>query len=145
MVRVFNCVVVGLILTDAIVEMVYCKAPFEHQNRTELFQMITSSTKHLKFIDDPILVDVNHLISKLLSPDAHRRLGTLHGGIDDIKQHRFFETDSFPWNDLELQQLAAPNHNGIALKRTTSWHQHEQLMTDSDSQEAVPNDFLDNF
>ena len=107
--------------------------------------MITNSKKHLKFIDDPLFAEVNHLISKLLSPDAHRRLGTLHGGIDDVKNHRFFEKESFSWRDLELEHMKAPNHNGIVLNPTANSHEHEQLVFADDAQEAVANEFLDSF
>jgi len=46
------------------------------------------------------------LVKRLLTPDLAKRYGNLKNGVEDIKQHRWFQNFSF--EDLVARKLPAP-------------------------------------
>jgi len=46
------------------------------------------------------------LVGKLLHKNASKRLGVVKGGVDNIKNHKFFK--GFDWQGLEARRLTAP-------------------------------------
>lgn len=46
------------------------------------------------------------LVKHLLRRDLSKRYGNLKNGVDDIKNHRFF--DNFSWSNLLTKKIAPP-------------------------------------
>ena len=77
--------------------------------------------------------DAKDLIRKLLTADLTRRLGTLHGGASDIKNHPWFK--SVDWAKALASGLAPPYVPRIASGGDTS---HFDSYPDSDEDTALP-------
>lgn len=50
--------------------------------------------------------DAVDLLSQLITPDLTKRLGNLHGGPEDVKQHPWF--GEVPWDRLLKKDIDAP-------------------------------------
>lgn len=66
----------------------------------EIFKMVTS--EKIKFPRD-FDKDAKSLIKHLTAHDLSLRLGNLKGGIEDVKNHRFFK--SIDWAELNSQRM----------------------------------------
>eukprot|EP00296_Roombia_truncata_P000160 JP435823.1.p1 GENE.JP435823.1~~JP435823.1.p1 ORF type:complete len:353 (+),score=95.56 JP435823.1:59-1117(+) len=86
-----------------IYEMLVGYPPFYSEDRMALYQNILSGK-----IEFPRHVSrqARDLISKLLTADLTRRLGTLRHGSKDIRRHPWFR--GFDWNALMYRKLQAP-------------------------------------
>lgn len=78
-------------------------SPFEAQSQMEMFQKITRAD--FKFPRD-FTEDEMELINGLLSIDLTRRLGNMHGGVDDVKKMNYFS--SINWDRLLSQEEPSP-------------------------------------
>ena len=77
--------------------------PFNDEDPMLIYQKILKGK--IKF---PSSFDSNakSLVKHLLEADLSKRYGNLKGGINDIKNHRFFKT--MDWNALLIKALKAP-------------------------------------
>jgi serine/threonine protein kinase len=84
-------------------EMLVGYPPFYSEDRMALYQNILSGK-----VDYPRHVSrqARDLISKLLTADLTRRLGTLRHGSKDIRRHPWFR--GFDWNALMHKKIQAP-------------------------------------
>jgi len=57
-------------------------------------------------IEAALRLEAKNLIIELLRKDKTKRLGCLHGGVDDIKNHRFFA--GVNWTNVENGTMNAP-------------------------------------
>ncbi|KAJ2163085.1 cAMP-dependent protein kinase catalytic subunit [Coemansia sp. RSA 552] len=86
-----------------IFEMIAGYPPFYDEDHYRLYEKILAGRIQWPSQFDPVARD---LVSRLLTADLSRRLGNLHGGSDDIKDHRWFaEVD---WARLEAREIPAP-------------------------------------
>ena len=84
-------------------EMMYGRPPFMSNDTYELFQMtLKSKILFPKNFDS----HAKSLIKKLCKHDLSERYGNLHGGVNDIKNHKFFA--DINWNDMVNQSIKAP-------------------------------------
>ena len=74
--------------------------PFNDEDPMLIYQKILKGK--IKF---PSSFDSNakSLVKHLLEADLSKRYGNLKGGVDDIKNHRFFK--GFDWNGLLTRSL----------------------------------------
>lgn len=86
-----------------IYEMRCGRSPFECSDQVKLFKKIT--LRDFTFPRD-FTNDEKMLIKGLLQPDITRRLGCMHGGVDDIKNQQYFK--AVHWNDLYEMKVASP-------------------------------------
>ncbi|KAJ1963024.1 cAMP-dependent protein kinase catalytic subunit [Dipsacomyces acuminosporus] len=86
-----------------IFEMIAGYPPFYDEDHYRLYEKILSGRVQWPAQFDPVARD---LVSRLLTADLSRRLGNLHRGSADIKEHRWFaEVD---WNRLAAREIPAP-------------------------------------
>lgn len=78
-------------------------SPFESRSQVEMFKRI--AVADFKFPRDFTELEQS-FISGLLQVDQTKRLGSMHGGVDDIKRHRFF--DGINWDKLSSQDVKSP-------------------------------------
>merc|ERR1711957_360273 len=86
-----------------IYEMIVGYPPFVDEDPMGIYQKILSGK-----IVFPKLFDKNAkgLVKKLLTADLGKRYGNLKNGVDDIKQHKWF--NDLDWNQLLEKQLPTP-------------------------------------
>ncbi|KAJ1779234.1 cAMP-dependent protein kinase catalytic subunit [Coemansia sp. RSA 1807] len=86
-----------------IFEMIAGYPPFYDEDHYRLYEKILAGRIQWPPQFDPVARD---LVSHLLTADLSRRLGNLHRGSADIKEHRWFaEVD---WNRLAAREIPAP-------------------------------------
>ncbi|KAJ1947914.1 cAMP-dependent protein kinase catalytic subunit [Kickxella alabastrina] len=86
-----------------IFEMIAGYPPFYDEDHYRLYEKILAGRIQWPAEFDPVARD---LVSRLLTADLSRRLGNLHRGSADIKEHRWFaEVD---WNRLAAREIPAP-------------------------------------
>ncbi|KAI8323134.1 Pkinase-domain-containing protein [Martensiomyces pterosporus] len=86
-----------------IFEMIAGYPPFYDEDHYRLYEKILAGRIQWPAQFDPVARD---LVSRLLTADLSRRLGNLHRGSADIKEHRWFaEVD---WNRLAAREIPAP-------------------------------------
>ncbi|KAJ2478938.1 cAMP-dependent protein kinase catalytic subunit [Coemansia sp. RSA 2131] len=86
-----------------IFEMIAGYPPFYDEDHYRLYEKILAGRIQWPPQFDPVARD---LVSRLLTADLSRRLGNLHRGSADIKEHRWFaEVD---WNRLAAREIPAP-------------------------------------
>ncbi|KAJ2513342.1 cAMP-dependent protein kinase catalytic subunit [Coemansia sp. RSA 1939] len=86
-----------------IFEMIAGYPPFYDEDHYRLYEKIMAGRIQWPTQFDPVARD---LVSRLLTADLSRRLGNLHRGSADIKDHRWFaEVD---WNRLAAREIPAP-------------------------------------
>jgi len=78
-------------------------SPFEAKSQMEMFKKITK--RDFKFPRE-FTEDEQDFIGGLLQVDLTHRLGNLHGGVDDIKGHKYFAT--VDWEKLLAQTIVSP-------------------------------------
>ncbi|GMI03342.1 hypothetical protein TrLO_g13979 [Triparma laevis f. longispina] len=87
-----------------IYEMLCGTTPFEANNQQDTFERIVYSQRYLRF---PLRFDphAKSIIRKLLEANSALRLGSLKGGIQDIKNHLFFSAHAIKSKDdwIKLQ------------------------------------------
>lgn len=85
-------------------EMLVGRPPFMSNDPMDLFQMaLNEKIKFPKDFDSK----AKSLIKKLANKDLSSRYGNLHGGVKDIKDHRFFK--DFSWDKiLKCNKADAP-------------------------------------
>ena len=88
-----------------IYEMLCGATPFEARSQQETFERIVYSQRHLRF---PLGFDphAKSLIRKLLESNSALRLGSLRGGVEDIKEHLFFSAHCLNWDELYQRDIA---------------------------------------
>ncbi|GMH91100.1 hypothetical protein TrST_g10019 [Triparma strigata] len=81
-----------------IYEMLCGTTPFEANNQQDTFERIVYSQRYLRF---PLRFDphAKSIIRKLLEANSALRLGSLKGGIQDIKKHLFFSAHAIKSKD----------------------------------------------
>ncbi|KAJ2687377.1 cAMP-dependent protein kinase catalytic subunit [Coemansia spiralis] len=86
-----------------IFEMIAGYPPFYDEDHYRLYEKVLAGHIQWPTQFDPIARD---LVSRLLTADLSRRLGNLHRGSADIKEHRWFaEVD---WTRLAAREIPAP-------------------------------------
>ncbi|KAJ1869159.1 cAMP-dependent protein kinase catalytic subunit [Coemansia sp. RSA 486] len=86
-----------------IFEMIAGYPPFYDEDHYRLYEKILAGRIQWPAQFDPVARD---LVSRLLTADLSRRLGNLHRGSADIKEHRWFaEVD---WTRLAAREIPAP-------------------------------------
>ncbi|KAJ2005420.1 cAMP-dependent protein kinase catalytic subunit [Coemansia thaxteri] len=86
-----------------IFEMIAGYPPFYDEDHYRLYEKILAGRIQWPAQFDPVARD---LVSRLLTADLSRRLGNLHRGSADIKEHRWFaEVD---WDRLAAREIPAP-------------------------------------
>ncbi|KAJ2744302.1 cAMP-dependent protein kinase catalytic subunit [Coemansia sp. BCRC 34301] len=86
-----------------IFEMIAGYPPFYDEDHYRLYEKVLAGHIQWPSQFDPIARD---LVSRLLTADLSRRLGNLHRGSADIKEHRWFaEVD---WDRLAAREIPAP-------------------------------------
>lgn len=84
-------------------EMLMGKDPFNNKDPIIIYQnILTNNKKFPKIIDR----DAKTLINHLLVADPKKRYGCLKNGVNDIKNHRFY--NDFQWDRLWECALEAP-------------------------------------
>lgn len=84
-------------------EMLVGIDPFNDEDPMKICQKILKGK--VKFPTN-ISSNAKSLIKHLLVQDLSKRYGNLKGGVDDIKNHRFFK--ELDWNDLINQKIQPP-------------------------------------
>ncbi|EDQ84285.1 uncharacterized protein MONBRDRAFT_12960 [Monosiga brevicollis MX1] len=84
-------------------EMRCGRSPFESRSQMEMFKRITK--RDYKFPRD-FTEEERSFIDGLLQVDLTRRLGNMHGGVDDIKRHPYFA--SLDWDKLYSHAAKSP-------------------------------------
>lgn len=84
-------------------EMRCGRSPFESRSQMEMFKRITK--RDFKFPRD-FTEHERSFINGLLQVDLTHRLGNMHGGVDDIKKHKYFA--SINWDKLLAQTAPSP-------------------------------------
>jgi len=86
-------------------EMLTGNPPFTSSDPMRTYRLIL---KGIDAIDFPWKVKkpAQNLIRRLCRTNPSERIGNLRGGINEIKNHRWFS--GFDWDSLKLQQLDAP-------------------------------------
>ena len=78
--------------------------PFYHEDHMKLYENILAcKPKFSVNIFDPITKD---LVKRLLTTDLTKRFGNLKGGVNDIKQHPWFQ--DLDWDKLLALGIPAP-------------------------------------
>jgi hypothetical protein len=86
-----------------IYEMLAGYPPFYNENHVELYQQILEG----KYSFPPqISHTARDLIRKLLQPDLSKRFGNLKGGVEDIKNHKWFA--GVNWEHVENKLIIPP-------------------------------------
>jgi len=84
-------------------EMRSGRAPFESKSQLEMFKKI--SRRDFKYPRD-FTQEEQGFIGGLLQVDLTRRLGSMHGGVGDIKAMPYFA--AFDWDQLYHQKVPSP-------------------------------------
>ena len=84
--------------------------PFYHENTFIIYEKILSGEVEFPPFITPAAKD---LISRLLQPDLSKRYGCMENGVEDIKNHKFFEEMDFgtlttPWRPLPCHLTRPP-------------------------------------
>ena len=74
--------------------------PFNDEDPMLIYQKILKGKIKFPSSFDP---NAKSLVKHLLEADLSKRYGNLKGGVDDIKNHRFFK--GFDWNGLLIRNL----------------------------------------
>ena len=84
-------------------EMLQGRAPFTHNERTKLFELIVAGqVTYAHGISDR----ARSLIESLLIVDPSQRLGNVRNGVSAIRQHPFFR--EIKWSDVSRRKLTPP-------------------------------------
>lgn len=86
-----------------IFEMIAGYPPFYDDNPLGIYEKILEGVLQFPSDFDPAAKD---LVKRLLTADRSKRLGTLRGGSEDIKRHKFFRGVDF--GTLAKKQIAPP-------------------------------------
>lgn len=98
-----------------IYEMIVGYPPFVDEDPMGIYQKILRGKIVFPRIFDN---DAKGLVKKLLTADLGKRFGNLKNGVDDIKQHKWFNTVN--WQDLYDKKVGAPMKPKIASEKDTS-------------------------
>lgn len=122
-----------------IYEMLVGMPPFQGDTLTEIYDEIMSGrARFLKKMD----FFAKDLIKKLLQVDQMKRLGNLLGGVEDIKEHKWFMDVS--WDDALEMKIVPPIIPKLHSKGDTSnFNEYEE--ESEDDQEAPTEQELDLF
>eukprot|EP00941_MAST-03F_sp_MAST-3F-sp1_P004890 g4890.t1 len=88
-----------------IFELLCRRTPFEDERTGNIFKKIIAAANHLKF-QPGFSLDARSLICQLMNPNPGMRLGMLHAGINDIKNHRWF--GGIDWTELVKMKYKTP-------------------------------------
>lgn len=77
--------------------------PFNDEDPMLIYQKILKGK--IKF-PSSFNANAKSLVKHVLEADLSKRYGNLKGGVDDIKNHRFFK--GVDWNQLVSKQIKAP-------------------------------------
>lgn len=84
-------------------EMLNGHSPFEAEDHLATYQKILDGTVNYPAKMNAQAVDI---IGKLLQKDISRRFGNLKDGTSDIKNHPFYKSRKFDWNDFSQRGSA---------------------------------------
>jgi serine/threonine protein kinase len=84
--------------------------PFYNENIFITYEKILSGSLHFPSHFTPA---AKNLIKNLLQPDLSKRYGCMENGVEDIKNHKFFEEMDFgtlttPWRPLPCHLTRPP-------------------------------------
>lgn len=96
-------------------ELIVGYSPFGARTDIERYAKISSG---VYTTPSRVSEGASDLIARLLEVNPSRRLGNLRGGVDDIKNHAFF--DGFDWKACEERRLKAPYRPRLAKNGDTS-------------------------
>merc|ERR1712146_240838 len=88
-----------------IFEMRSGRSPFEARSQLEMFKKI--SKRDFKLPRD-FTEEEQNLIGGLLQVDLTRRLGAMHGGVQDIKKQKYFNYSPNDWDRLYKKEIPSP-------------------------------------
>ena len=88
-------------------ELLCGQTPFDDESQPKVFEKIVGSQRHLRF---PRGFDAHakSLVRKLMHPTPALRLGSLKGGVAEIRSHRFFTANELDFAALLRYEVAAP-------------------------------------
>jgi serine/threonine protein kinase len=98
-----------------IYEMVVGYPPFVDEDPMGIYQKILSGKIVFPKVFDK---DAKGLVKKLLTADLGKRYGNLKNGVDDIKQHKWF--NNIVWTDLLEKKMPSPFKPKVAADNDTS-------------------------
>ena len=84
-------------------EMIVGIDPFNDEDTMAIYQKVIKCKVRFPSYFPP---DAKRLVKHLLVKDLSKRYGNLKGGVNDIKNHRFFK--NMDWNKLIKYQIEAP-------------------------------------
>merc|ERR1712224_716753 len=98
-----------------IYEMIVGYPPFVDEDPMGIYQKILSG----KIIFPKVFnKEAKGLVKKLLTADLGKRYGNLKNGVDDIKQHKWFQ--NIVWSDLLNKKIPSPFKPKVASETDTS-------------------------
>merc|ERR1719226_60028 len=98
-----------------IYEMIVGYPPFVDEDPMGIYQKILSGKIVFPRVFDK---DAKGLVKKLLTADLGKRYGNLKNGVDDIKQHKWFQ--SVVWSELLSKKIPSPFKPKVASETDTS-------------------------
>lgn len=122
-------------------EMLAGYPPFFDDNPFGIYEKIMEGK-----LEFPSHMDVaaKDLIRRLLTADRSRRLGSLRGGGEDVKKHKFFK--SIDWDDLQARKIEpplVPETKGLGDTRNFDVYDEEE--DDEDENGETYSDLFDDF
>ncbi|CAK0893802.1 unnamed protein product [Prorocentrum cordatum] len=96
-------------------EMIVGYPPFVDEDPMGIYQKILSG----KIVFPKVFnKEAKGLVKKLLTADLGKRYGNLKNGVDDIKQHKWFQ--SIVWSELLSKKIPSPFKPKVASETDTS-------------------------
>merc|ERR1712087_370799 len=112
-------------------EMIVGYPPFVDEDPMGIYQKILSG----KIVFPKVFnKEAKGLVKKLLTADLGKRYGNLKNGVDDIKQHKWFQ--SIVWSELLSKKIPSPFKPKVASETDTS--NFDEYPDSDDQPPAVP-------
>lgn len=89
-------------------ELLYGRTPFRTNDPSHMktYNLILRGIDNINFDNRMIPPTAAHLIKKLCRPIPYERLGCLRGGVQDVRNHRWFK--GFDWSKLYSKSIPSP-------------------------------------
>lgn len=97
-------------------EMTTGYLPFDGDTQIEVYKNINEGKIKIPKFVPKVTKD---LILKLLKKEKNERIGSLEGGVNDIKTHPFFE--GIDWNEVALRRIQSPLITNIDNEGTSKY------------------------
>jgi len=120
-----------LTLGILVYEMIVGYPPFVDEDPMGIYQKILSG----KIVFPKVFnKEAKGLVKKLLTADLGKRYGNLKNGVDDIKQHKWFQ--NIVWSELLSKKIASPFKPKVSSATDTS--NFDEYPDSDDAPPAVP-------